>query len=69
MSFAHVLVITGRGTLTGEEIVIVNVYAPCDNLAKGELWERLTTFVNSRNDLCVCLCRDFKTNKSRYVCP
>jgi len=61
MSFAHAFVITERVTLTGEEIVIVNVYAPCEQEAKGELWERLTTFVNSKNDLCVCLCGDFNS--------
>jgi len=59
MRLAHALVITRKVILTGEEIVIVNMYAPCEYLAKGELWERLTTFVTSKNDLCVCLCGDF----------
>lgn len=60
-SFAHVLVITGRIILTGEDIVIINVYAPCDMLAKRSLWERLTSFVTSRVELCLCLCGDLNS--------
>jgi exonuclease III len=60
-SFDHVLVITGRVILTGEDIVIINVYAPCDMLAKRSLWERLTSFINSKTELCLCLCGDFNS--------
>jgi len=41
MSFGHVLVIKGRAIQTGEDIAILNVYAPCDTAAKQGLWERL----------------------------
>jgi len=33
-SFGHVLVITSRVIVTGEDIVIINVYAPCEMEAK-----------------------------------
>jgi len=60
-SFANVLVINGRVILTSEEIVIINVYVPCNLLAKINLWERLTPFVVSKTELCVCLCGDFNS--------
>jgi len=34
MSFAHALVIIGRVILTGEIIVVFNVYTPCEPVAK-----------------------------------
>jgi len=37
MSFRHVLVIKGWVVLTNVEFVIVNVYAPCDTVAKQVL--------------------------------
>jgi len=61
MSFSHTLIIQGRVILTGEDIVILNVYAPCENAAKRDLWERLNSFVVSKIDSCVCLCGDFNS--------
>jgi len=63
MSFAHVLVIIGRVILTGEDIVIVNVYAPCEQVAKKDLWERLVPFT-SKTDSCLCMCGDFNSVRS-----
>jgi len=63
-SFAHTLVIYGRVILTGEDIIIINVYAPCDYAGKPELWTRLTSFVVSKTDSCVCLCGDFNSTRS-----
>jgi exonuclease III len=37
MSFDHVLVIIGKVILTGEDIVVINVYAPCDNVVRKVL--------------------------------
>ncbi|XP_024634533.1 uncharacterized protein [Medicago truncatula] len=48
MSFAHVIVVSGRVILTGEDVVVVNVYAPCEQIAKRDLWDRfLIPKVNS----------------------
>jgi len=62
-SFDHVLVISGSVILTGENIVIINVYASCDMVAKRNLWERLTSFVASKVDLCVCLYGDYNYDR------
>lgn len=40
-SFPHVLVIRGRVLQTGQELVIANIYAPCDTAAKQVLWNYL----------------------------
>jgi len=60
-SFGHVLVITGRIIVTREDIVIINVYAPCETEAKKNLWERLVPFITSNTNLCLCLCGDFNS--------
>ena len=63
-SFDHVLVIIGRVISTGDIFVIINVYAPCDSSEKRRLWERLSPFVLSKSELCVCLCGDFNCVRS-----
>lgn len=64
MSFAHVLVIIGKVILTGEDIVVINVYAPCDNVVRKDLWERLVPIIISKFDSCVCVCGDFNSIRS-----
>lgn len=64
MSFGHTLIIKGSIIQSGEHFVLVNVYAPCDLLAKRVLWERLTLFVNNNNDVCLCVCGDFNSVRS-----
>jgi len=59
MHIGNALVIKGTFISTSEEFVICNVYAPCDSVAKRELWERLNSFVLNHTDTCVCLCGDF----------
>jgi ABC-type microcin C transport system permease subunit YejE len=44
-SFHHVLIIACRVIQSGQEFVIVNVYAPCDTMAKQVLWNQLLNFV------------------------
>jgi len=61
VSFGHVLIIKGKVILTGEEVIIFNVYAPCDTGAKRELWERLNSVVLSFSDFYLCLCGDFNS--------
>jgi len=61
MSFGHVLVIRGRVTMIAEEFIIFNVYAPCDTVAKRELWEWLAPIINNNSDICLCLCGDFNS--------
>ena len=46
VTFRHVLIIKGKVRSTGQEFIIANVYAPCDTLAKQELWVRLSQFIN-----------------------
>lgn len=38
-SFSHVLVIKETVVRSAEDFIIINVYAPCDPMAKGELWD------------------------------
>jgi len=64
MIFAHALVIIGRVILTGEIIVVFNVYAPCEPVPKKELWERLVPVILSKGDSCVCVCGDFNSIRS-----
>lgn len=64
MSFAHVIVVSGRVILTGEDVVVVNVYAPCEQIAKRDLWDRLVPLVMSKNDSCLCLCGHFNSVRS-----
>ncbi|GAU42662.1 hypothetical protein TSUD_398680 [Trifolium subterraneum] len=42
VSHPHVLMIHGRFIRAQEEFFLFNVYAPCENNAKVELWNRLT---------------------------
>jgi hypothetical protein len=58
MSYSHVLVIKGLIVRTAEEFVIINVYAPCDLVAKQALWESLSPVVANNNDVCLCVCGD-----------
>jgi len=59
-SFSHVLVIRrGRVIQSGQEFVIVNVYAPCDTSANQILWDQLLNFVVINSDANLCLCGDF----------
>jgi hypothetical protein len=60
-SFAHVLVIRGMVIGSGEEFVIVNVYAPCGTNAKYNLWNQLTSFVLNNGDSNLCVCGDFNS--------
>lgn len=63
--FDHVLVISGTVIQAGVDVLIINVYAPCDTVAKYILWERLTSYVPSKIDLCLCVCGDFNSVRSR----
>ena len=64
MSFGHVLIIKGKIIMTGEEFIIFNVYAPCDSVAKQQLWERLVPLVLNYGDISLCLCGDFNFVRS-----
>ena len=64
MSFDHVLVISGTVMSTGEDVVIINVYAPCDSAAKILLWDQLSSYVLSKKDSCLCVCGDFNSVRS-----
>ena len=59
MSFGGVLIIRGKIIDSGEEFAICNVYAPCDSVAKRELWERLIFVITNNGDICLCLCGHF----------
>jgi len=63
-SFDHVLVSIGTIILTGEDVVIVNVYAPCETVAKNIMWGRLTSYVLSKKASCLCVCGDFNSVRS-----
>ena len=64
MSFDHVLVVKGMVISSGEEFVVCNVYAPCDSVAKKDLWERLHLLVINNIDLNLCVWGDFNSVRS-----
>jgi len=53
MSLAHVLVTQGTVLKTSEDFVIINMYAPCDVMAKLTLWESLASLVSNNSDVCL----------------
>jgi len=65
MSFGHVFIIKGKVILTDEEFIIFNVYAPCDSVAKQQLWEKLVPLVLHYGDVNLCVCGDFNSVRCR----
>lgn len=65
MSFEHVLVIKGRVIITGQEFVVVNVYAPYHTATKQILWDRLLSFIHNHDNADLCLCGDFNSIRSQ----
>ena len=61
MNYGHVLVIKGTVIRSAEDFVIMNVYAPCDSMAKKDLWDNLTSIIANCNDSCLCVCGDFNS--------
>ena len=59
ISYRHLLIIKGMVLLSGQDFIIVNVYAPCDSSAKQELWLRLNQFIIYSGIVNVCVCGDF----------
>ena len=55
----HALIIHGRFIKTDEEFCVFNVYAPCDNSAKQDLWDALSIGLLRRRGKKVCVCGDF----------
>jgi len=64
VSFRHVLVIKGKVLLTGEDFVILNVYAPCDSEATKILWGNLLLHIQNNIDVCICVFGDFNSMRS-----
>lgn len=44
---------------TDLDIVLVNIYAPCDRLEKCRVWSSLLNLRNSQNCECWCIMGDF----------
>ena len=63
-SFNHVLVIKGKDLRSGEDLIIFNVYAPCDLVAKKLLWGRLLLHIQNNCNVCICVCGDFNFVRS-----
>ncbi|GAU28487.1 hypothetical protein TSUD_294900 [Trifolium subterraneum] len=60
----HLLMIHGRFLRAQEEFFLFNVYAPCENNAKLELWNRLTGRLLQLGRKKVCICGDFNAVRS-----
>jgi len=58
-SFDHVLVVSGRFLKTGEEFVLLNIYAPCDVSRQQRLWNHLSMRLGVLSSQNVCVCGDF----------
>ncbi|XP_045831047.1 exodeoxyribonuclease-like [Trifolium pratense] len=61
----HVLWCRGRFVKSGEEFLLANVYAPCDDGAKQVLWDSLSMRIQASWREMVCVCGDF--NAARHV--
>ncbi|CAJ2662016.1 unnamed protein product [Trifolium pratense] len=59
----HVLWCHGRFTKSGEEFFVANIYAPCDDLVKQQLWESISERLQSLAGKRVCVCGDFNAVK------
>ncbi|PNX69927.1 cytochrome p450, partial [Trifolium pratense] len=59
----HVLWCHGRYTKSGEEFFVANIYAPCDDMAKQQLWESISERLHSLAGKRVCVCGDFNAVK------
>ncbi|CAJ2642053.1 unnamed protein product [Trifolium pratense] len=55
----HVLWCRGRFVKSGDEFLLANVYAPCDDGAMQGLWESLSARINMTGRERVCICGDF----------
>ncbi|PNY09903.1 cysteine-rich receptor-like protein kinase, partial [Trifolium pratense] len=62
-SCEHVLRCRGRFIQSGEEFMLANVYAPCDDGAKQELWDSLSVRIQALGRDRVCVCGDFNAIK------
>ncbi|GAU12613.1 hypothetical protein TSUD_132230 [Trifolium subterraneum] len=60
----HVLWCHGRFIKSGEEFFVANVYAPCDNGAKQDLWDSLSARLQTLERRRVCVCGDFNAVRS-----
>ncbi|AES65125.1 endonuclease/exonuclease/phosphatase family protein [Medicago truncatula] len=65
MSYRHIFIIKGKVILTGQDFIIANVYAPCDTIAKQELWVCLSQFILDTRDANVCVCGDFNSVRTK----
>jgi len=59
ISEEHVLMIHGRFIKSNETFFLFNVYAPCNNKAKEELWGSLFVRLQQLWGHNVCVCGDF----------
>nr|ABD32574.2 Endonuclease/exonuclease/phosphatase [Medicago truncatula] len=64
ITFRYVLIIKVKVLSTDQDFIIANVYAPCDTLAKQDLWVRLSQFLTANGDVNVCVCGDFNYVRS-----
>ncbi|XP_045791618.1 exodeoxyribonuclease-like [Trifolium pratense] len=55
----HVLWCRGRFVKSGDEFLLANVYAPCDDGAKQRLWDSLSARILLTGRERVCICGDF----------
>jgi hypothetical protein len=63
-SHEHVLWCHGRFIKSGEEFYVVNVYTPCDSVAKQRLWDSLLVRIQMLGRSRVCVCGDFNAVRS-----
>lgn len=60
-SIGGAVVVVGYWRQTGERYCIVNVYAPCCEKEKSELWDRLELVLEQWKDVMVCVIGDFNS--------
>ncbi|KAL8541409.1 hypothetical protein ACS0TY_002610 [Phlomoides rotata] len=56
-----ILVVNGRWIDDNEEMVILNVYAPCDHTEKALLWEMINLIIEQNVEAKVCVAGDFNS--------
>ncbi|KAL8535668.1 hypothetical protein ACS0TY_011339 [Phlomoides rotata] len=56
-----VLVVNGRWVKDNEEMVVINVYAPCDFTDKALVWDMINLVITQNTAAKICVAGDFNS--------
>lgn len=55
------VVVNGRWMANGKDYCVINVYAPCSQVEKEQLWDRILLVLTQREDAIICIIGDFNS--------